>query len=173
MKKNTVTIVDGKKNYVISSLEDLFQVFKTNFFTRQKWRYCFNVLLKYAIKKNTEELKLLTDDKQRFINDYEDDSKWFKSILQKYQKQEKLLNERLQNPEIGVLWFFVKGATGGRSKINETYEMLGGVPLKIWKRNGGTAKNYHPDFHTGHHIYDYRQNLHRIDVGIFEDIDFP
>lgn len=173
MKKNIITIVDGDKNHTISSLEDLFKVLKTNFFTRQKWRYCFNVLLKYAIKKNTEYHNELIDDKKRFINDHDDGSRWFKSILKKYEKQEKILNERLQNPEIGVLWFFVKGASGGRSKINETFEGIGGMSLKIWKRNGGTARNYHPDFHTGHHIIDYRHNLHRIDAGIFEEIDFP
>lgn len=163
-EKGYITIIDPKKNYKVSALDDLFRVFKTNFFTRQKWRKVYKKLLSYAIKKNSDDLQLMVEDKQRFTGDYNDGSKWFKGIVRDYDRQIKILEERLENAELHVLFFLIKGLSGGNSKLAIAYRDIGGESLREWHKRGGKTPDFFPEFFSP---------IEMIDAGIFEEIEFP
>ena len=168
--KYTNEFIYLKRNleFEIHSLEEWFDFLESNNFAKNKYRYYYDKLLAHAIAKNSEDLDLMIEDRKRFFTEHNDGSRWFKNILKKYDKQIKFLKNRLENAEMQVLYYFIRGALGGKSKIAQEYAELAGETLKQHMETTGDSKNYHPDLFS-----EVIKNPHYLQEGIFEEVEFP
>jgi hypothetical protein len=168
--KYTDEFIFIKRNYAyeIHSIDEWCDFLESSDYARNKYRYYYGKFLDYIVSHNSEDLELMIEDRKRFFTEHNDGSKWFKNILKDYDRQIKLLKNRLENAEMQLLYYFIRGALGGKSKIAQEYGELAMETLKNFMERTGDSKNYHPDFDS-----EIMKRPGLFQEGVFKEVEFP